>query len=153
MLNTFPPKNKKPVGRPEIPLFTDDQKDIEEDFLRRAGLLIDLYYRDEPKSKLNYVFGSNGSLSKTFVWSCIYLYYVHENMMQENLRAFVTKIKETFGGKVISDRTSIFDGYYRLKEHKVHLDEERSGENRNQCKSIIREHADYLFLIDLWKSL
>lgn len=154
LYSTFPPKNKRPVGRPEIPLFTDDQKDKEEDFLRRAGLLIERYYRnDDPKSKLNYVFGSNGSFSKTFVWACIFLYYVHENMMQENIQAFVKMVIEAFGAKVISERTTIGRLVFRLQTCGIHIDTEESIAERKKDTTISKRHAEYLFLIDLWKSL
>lgn len=157
MLHQFPQNKKHPVGRgrPERPLFAADApKDAEEDFLRRARLLIERYYREDPQNpRLNFVFDSENRLSKTEVWACICLYYVFEEIMNNNDSAFVKMIQTAFGTKVISDRTTICRKIKFLVNERVHYDGEEMEKEWRKYPEKRKNHDTYMFVVDLWKSL
>lgn len=152
------PQNKKlPVGRgrPEVPLFADDApKEAEEDFLRRARLFIERYYKEDTVNpRLNYVFTPEYCLSKTEVWACIYLYYTYEDIMNNNDSAFVKKIQTTFGVKVISDRSSINAKTKSLRNQGVLCDSEDMEMEWEKYPAKKNSHDTYMFVVELWKSL
>lgn len=150
----FPQNKKLPVGRPELPLFDEDDKEVEEEFFRKAGKLIELYYKkDSPNPKLNYMFNPNYGLSKTVVWACIYLYYVYVLGMNLNDQGFVKKLRERFGVDVISDRTTIGSKHKFLTNIRVHGDSEICEIERRNDPKKKKYHNIYCLIVNLWKSL
>lgn len=100
------PKAKRAVGRPvENPFLSAE---IEEDFVRRGEAMLRLYYKEGgPNTRHNFVFGLNRSMSKTLFWSIIFVYYVTDNQLRNNVQGYLNAIRLHFDAKVVSDRTSI----------------------------------------------
>lgn len=152
MLKIFSEKKRERAGRPEVPLFTD--KEAEKEFLRRANLLIERHYKHkEPNPKLDFEFGSDGSMSRTNVWACIYLYCQHEKGMSKNDRTFVKTVQKEFGPKVISDRSSITKKVKFLELYGANDVSEERELARKTDVLLKKVRNEYLFLVDVWESL
>lgn len=101
------PYKKRPVGRPEIPLFNSEED--EKAFMERAKLLIERYHKpekDKPNTRLDFVFGTK-RICKTLVWACIFLYNWENGVINNNTERFTSEMQAKFGKKAVCDRTSL----------------------------------------------
>lgn len=140
-------KEKRPVGRPKEPLFSSA---AEEDFIRRASVMIERYYKPVPNMKQDFVFDAVHKISKTKFWSLVYIYFVKERKMKENMQGFVSFIHLHFGHNIISDRTSVYSSVMSLMNQYVHLEHIREKENEKDRKKQEDLRDQYQTVKRLW---
>lgn len=100
------PKAKRAVGRPVENPFCSTES--EEDFVRRGEAMLRQYYKEGAlNTKQNFVFGPGRKMSKTLFWSIIFIYYINEKQMHNNLQGYLFAIHRHFGTQIASDRTGI----------------------------------------------
>ncbi len=145
------PKAKRAVGRPvENPFLSAE---IEEDFVRRGEAMLRLYYKEGgPNTRHNFVFGPNRGMSKTLFWSIIFVYYVTENQLRNNVQGYLNTIRLHFSAKVVSDRTSICQCVGSLNRLTAYLKHscELVGAHRMQQAEY---RAKYQLVVKLWRDV
>ena len=142
------PKAKRAVGRPmENPFLSTE---TEEDFVRRGEAMLKLYYKEGgPNTRQNFVFGPNRSMSKTLFWSIIFVYYVTQKQLRNNVQGFLHVLLLHFDPRVTSDRTSICQSVgllNRLAAHMKHSCDLDGADGRKQQEY----RAKYQFVVRLW---
>lgn len=145
------PKAKRSVGRPvENPFLSAE---IEEDFVRRGEAMLRLYYKEGgPNTRHNFVFGPNRGMSKTLFWSIIFVYYVTENQLRNNVQGYLNTIRLHFDAKVASDRTSICQcvgSLNRLTAYLKHSCELVGADGKAQKEY----RAKYQLVVKLWREV
>ena len=145
------PKAKRAVGRPvENPFLSAE---MEEDFIRRGEAMLKLYYKEGgPSTRQNFVFGPNRGMSKTLFWSIIFVYYVTEKQMRNNVQGYLNTILLHFDPKVTSDRTSLCQSVgllNRLTAYLKHSCELEGADGRAQKEY----RAKYLLVVKLWREV
>lgn len=145
------PKAKRAVGRPvENPFLSAE---IEEDFVRRGEAMLGLYYKDGgPNTRQNFVFGPGRGMSKTLFWSIIFVYYVTEKRLHNNLQGYLNAILQHFDPKVTSDRTSLSQSVgllTRLAANMKHSFELTGADGKKQHEY----RAKYQFVVKLWQEV
>lgn len=101
-----PIREKRKAGRPEVNPFPSSA--VEEDFVVRGRKLIGLYWRDMgPQAKHNFFFDEQKHMSKTLLWSIIYIYYREQHGLRDNLQGFLATVQKHLGQEYSSDRASI----------------------------------------------
>lgn len=149
--DSITPKTKRAVGRPvENPFLSAE---IEEDFVRRGEAMLTLYYKEGgPNTRQNFVFGPGRAMSKTLFWSIIFVYYVTEKRLRENVQGFLHALLLHFDPKVTSDRTSICQSVgllNRLAANMKHCFELSGADGRKQKEY----RAKYQFVVKLWQEV
>ena len=147
----FEHKAKRAVGRPvENPFLSAE---IEEEFVRRGEAMLRLYYQEEgPGTKQNFVFGPDRGMSKTLFWSIIFVYYVTEKQLRNNVQGYLNAVVLHFGPRVVSDRTSICQCVgllNRLTANMKHVGVLEGAEGRKQRAY----RAKYQTVVKLWKEV
>lgn len=143
------PKAKRAVGRPvENPFLSAE---IEEDFVCRGEAMLRLYYKEgDPSTRHNFVFGPNRGMSKTLFWSIIFVYYVTEKRMRNNVQGYLNAILLHFDAKVVSDRTSLCQSVgllLRLTANLKYSCELEGAEGKKQKEY----RSKYQFVVKLWQ--
>ena len=152
------PKAKRAVGRPvENPFLSAE---MEEDFIRRGEAMLKLYYKEGglnykeggPSTRQNFVFGPNRGMSKTLFWSIIFVYYVTEKQMRNNVQGYLNTILLHFDPKVTSDRTSLCQSVGLLNRLTAYLkhSNELVGAHRKQQEEY---RAKYQLVVKLWREV
>lgn len=147
----FEPKAKRAVGRPvENPFLSAE---TEEDFVCRGEAMLRLYYKEGgPSTRHNFVFGPNRGMSKTLFWSIIFVYYVTEKRMRNNVQGYLNAILLHFDAKVVSDRTSLCQSVGLLNRLTANLKyscelEGAEGKKQKEYRS------KYQFVVNLWQEV
>ena len=143
------PKAKRAVGRPvENPFLSAE---TEEDFVCRGEAMLRLYYKEGgPSTRHNFVFGPNRGMSKTLFWSIIFVYYVTEKRMRNNVQGYLNAILLHFDPKVVSDRTSLCQSVgllLRLTANLKYSCELEGAEGKKQKEY----RSKYQFVVKLWQ--
>lgn len=143
------PKAKRAVGRPvENPFLSAE---TEEDFVCRGEAMLRLYYKEGgPSTRHNFVFGPNRGMSKTLFWSIIFVYYVTEKRMRNNVQGYLNAILLHFDAKVVSDRTSLCQSVgllLRLTANLKYSCELEGAEGKKQKEY----RSKYQFVVKLWQ--
>lgn len=143
------PKAKRAVGRPvENPFLSAE---TEEDFVCRGEAMLRLYYKEGgPSTRHNFVFGPNRGMSKTLFWSIIFVYYVTEMRMRNNVQGYLNAILLHFDAKVVSDRTSLCQSVgllLRLTANLKYSCELEGAEGKKQKEY----RSKYQFVVKLWQ--
>ena len=147
----FEPKAKRAVGRPvENPFLSAE---TEEDFVCRGEAMLRLYYKEGgPSTRHNFVFGPNRGMSKTLFWSIIFVYYVTEKRMRNNVQGYLNAILLHFDAKVVSDRTSLCQSVgllLRLTANLKYSCELEGAEGKKQKEY----RSKYQFVVNLWQEV
>lgn len=145
------PKAKRAVGRPvENPFLSAE---TEEDFVCRGEAMLRLYYKEGgPSTRHNFVFGPNRGMSKTLFWSIIFVYYVTEKRMRNNVQGYLNAILLHFDAKVVSDRTSLCQSVgllLRLTANLKYSCELEGAEGKKQKEY----RSKYQFVVNLWQEV
>lgn len=145
------PKAKRAVGRPvENPFLSAE---TEEDFVCRGEAMLRLYYKEGgPSTRHNFVFGPNRGMSKTLFWSIIFVYYVTEKRMRNNVQGYLNAILLHFDPKVVSDRTSLCQSVgllLRLTANLKYSCELEGAEGKKQKEY----RSKYQFVVKLWQEV
>lgn len=149
--DSLEPKTKRAVGRPvENPFLSAE---IEEDFVCRGEAMLTRYYIEGgPNTRQNFVFGPGRAMSKTLFWSIIFVYYVTEKRLRNNVQGYLHVLRLHFDPKVTSDRTSICQSVgllNRLTAHMKHSFELTGANGRKQQEY----RAKYQVVVKLWQEV
>jgi len=155
MLNdeNISPYKKRPVGRPEIPLFNSEED--EKAFMERAEKLIDSYHKpekDKPNTRLDFVFGTK-RICKTLVWACIFLYNWENGVINNNTERFTSEMQAKFGKKAVCDRTSLVRKANELSSHYAQKEGPYYEKKRLEEKKKRIANQKFLYVIEFWNSL
>lgn len=101
----FPTKAKNSVGRPVENPFPSLAS--EEEFGLYGEAMLKRYFRPAPNSKKDFVFDEGHKMSKTLFWTLVFIYFVNQKGLDNNLQGFISAIQAKFGSTVASDRTGI----------------------------------------------
>ena len=147
------PKVKRSVGRPAENPFSSAES--EEEFVRRGRLMLDRYYLEKgPSPKINFVFGTTLSLSKTSFWSYIFVYLADDlKILANNLQGFLTVVQRHFGTEVASDRTGISEKVGRLRALYVHCHYSFEITEGRNARAQRKSRQIYRYVVDSWKEV
>jgi len=113
------PKTKRSVGRPLENPFPSEE--VEEEFVSRGASMIERFYHPAgPNTRLDFVFGPGGAMSKTLFWSLVFIYYVQKKGMKNNIQGYLSAVQRHFGAAVASDRAGITKKIAFLDNYYVH---------------------------------
>ena len=96
------------------------------------------------------MFGPNRGMSKTLFWSIIFVYYVTEKRMRNNVQGYLNAILLHFDAKVVSDRTSLCQSVgllLRLTSNLKYSCELEGAEGKKQKEY----RSKYQFVVKLWQ--
>lgn len=91
-------------------------------------------------------------MSKTLFWSIIFVYYVTEKRLHNNLQGYLNAILQHFDPKVTSDRTSLSQSVgllTRLSANMKHSFELTGADGKKQHEY----RAKYQFVVKLWQEV
>lgn len=145
------PRVKRSVGRPVENPFRSAES--EEEFVRRGRLMLDRYYHPAGGgSRLDFVFDSTHSISKTCFWSDIYIYLVDDvKVMSDNLQGFLSVIQRHFGPDVASDRTAVCKNVSMQRSLYVRFSHSAEATDGPEARAQRKYRAIYRMVVERWK--
>lgn len=144
------PKVKRTVGRPlENPFLSPES---EEEFVLRGNAMLERYYRPNgSNTRQDFVFGPCRTMSKTHFWATVFIYYVEEKGMKNNLQGFLHAVQRHFGASVASDRAGIHKNICMQRSLEVTLQTSLSCKNPAELNAQRKYRAMYRFLVNCWE--
>ena len=147
----FEPKVKRAVGRPMESPFCSAES--EREFIRCGKAMLEQYYRPGGENtRKDFVFNKEYALSKTSFWSFIYIYYVSEKHMQDNLQGFLSIIRLNFGDKVSSERTTLSKSLKMLEGLSVQFKHSMYGTTPSMQRAQDTQRSHYQYVVKRWKA-
>lgn len=145
-------KSRHKVGRPTENPFPSTK--MEEDFVVRGRRVLELYYVDDPASKTNLHFEETKQLSKTSFWSFLFIYYLNEKHIRNNVQGFYQAVVKHFGKSVTPDRGSIAKCVQKFNVYNVH--HKYSISNRMSMadqRAQEKYRHQYQYVVELWEKI
>lgn len=152
----FEPRQKRPVGRPEKNPF--HTAECEEDFIRRSMAMVEMYYHPTPGKHTDYELAPKKRISKTLLWSMIYIYYLVEKGMDDNCTGFIKRVVCNLGNSVISDRPALSRSIEKLQTLYLSIDDAQLEGMKTDVKipyakkkARRKYRSQYVYVVKRWE--